>query len=69
MWDPEDTAKFVIVIAVVVVVGGFIAGAGLWKWQDEQDKRACRQAGGAVELLPDNHTDWHCVGARPETAP
>lgn len=60
----ESTAAAIIFIALVAIVSGALVGLGVYTWQDSQDKRACRRAGGAVVEL--EHGEWHCVGATPE---
>lgn len=64
----RDIEDYIVAIFTVGVVAVAIA-VGAYLWRDSSDKRDCRRAGGAVELVPENHTEWHCVGATPERAP
>lgn len=60
-WD--DKLLAVVVIAVVVMVVGGLTTLGVVAWQNAQDKRACRQAGG--EVRETSGGEWRCAASAP----
>lgn len=65
MRDPSETIAILFVLAFVALGAGAAIATGVWAWQNAQDKRVCRQHGGAV-VESGSGSEWHCVGPNPE---